>query len=234
MLLDRGRPEDRPRALELIASARTDAAALGMAGLVNLASRRLDSAPPPGPGPACAPLSFRSEGEYWSIADGERVVRLKDSLGVRYLARLLREAGREIHVLDLVGERGAGEPTDLVDVGDGGELIDREATESYRSRIEDLEDTVAEAESFGDRERAGRARAEIEALAAELSRAVGLGGRTRRAGAAAERARSAVQRRIKHALVRIAEQAPELAAHLDAAIRTGTFCVYRPARPGVC
>ena len=42
-------------------------------------------------------------------------------------------------------------------------------------------------------------------LGAELGRAVGLGGRSRRAGGAAERARSAVQRRIKNAIERIGE-----------------------------
>jgi hypothetical protein len=46
---------------------------------------------------------------------------------------------------------------------------------------------------------------------------------------AAERARSAVQRRIKNALDRIAEQSPALAAHLGRTLRTGNFCVYRPA-----
>ncbi len=68
-------------------------------------------------------------------------------------------------------------------------------------------------------------------LAAELGRAVGLGGRSRRAGAAAERARSAVQRRIKNALDRIAEHAPALAAYLGKTVRTGNFCVFRPERP---
>jgi hypothetical protein len=70
----------------------------------------------------------------------------------------------------------------------------------------------------------------MEFLGAELSRAVGLGGRGRRAGGAVERARSAVQRRIRNALDRLAEHAPELSRKLEAAIKTGTFCVFRPGR----
>jgi hypothetical protein len=58
---------------------------------------------------------------------------------------------------------------------------------------------------------------------------VGLGGRSRRAGSAAERARSAVQRRIKNALERIEETSPTLGAHLARSVKTGNFCVYRPA-----
>jgi len=65
-------------------------------------------------------------------------------------------------------------------------------------------------------------------LGAELGRAVGLGGRMRRAGGAAERARSAVQRRIKNAIERIAQHAPALGALLSKTIRTGNYCVYRP------
>ena len=112
--------------------------------------------------------------------------------------------------------------------GSSGELLDDEARRSYQRRLEDLEETVAEAESFGDAARAARARDEIEMLGAELGRAVGLGGRARRAGGAAERARSAVQRRIKNAIERVSEHAPALAALLSRTIRTGNFCVFRP------
>jgi hypothetical protein len=56
---------------------------------------------------------------------------------------------------------------------------------------------------------------------------VGLGGRARRAGSAAERARSAVQRRIKNALDRIHEASPSLAALLAKQVKTGNFCSYR-------
>ena len=62
----------------------------------------------------------------------------------------------------------------------------------------------------------------------ELTRAVGLGGRERRAGAAAERARTAVQKRLRNAIRRIEDGFPELGNHLDQAIRTGTFCGYLP------
>ena len=175
-----------------------------------------------------ASLAIALEGEYWTVtAPDGKTFRLKDSLGLQYLARLLAEPGREIHVLDLVGGGDAGDDQP-VDTGDAGELLDEEARGEYRRRLEDLRDTVAEAESFGDAARAARAREEIEFLGAELGRAVGLGGRARRAGSAAERARSAVQRRIKNALVRIGEAAPELGAVLARTVRTGNFCVYRP------
>jgi hypothetical protein len=57
---------------------------------------------------------------------------------------------------------------------------------------------------------------------------VGLGGRDRSTASNAERARVSVTRAIRSAIERIGEQNPALGTHLDAAIRTGTYCSYRP------
>jgi tetratricopeptide (TPR) repeat protein len=240
---------DRARARELIASARRTAEELGMPGLVHLADTRLaeidgatvgappahaaETKPTPRPAPAAvaaAPFSFAREGEYWAVTHAGATFRLKDSLGIQYLVRLLDAPGREIHVLDLTGERAAGGAgvNEAIDTGDAGELLDDEARRAYQRRLEDLEETVAEAESFGDAVRAATAREEIEMLGAELGRAVGLGGRARRAGGAAERARSAVQRRIKNAIERVGEHDKGLAALLGRTVRTGNYCIYRP------
>ena len=238
---------DRAGARALIASARATAGELGMTGLARLAEAKLAeigapaapaaaepkraSATPAAPD-AAAPFTFTNEGEYWAITHAGATFRLKDSLGIQYLVRFIEQPGREIHVLDLAGERagaGAGAGVnEAIDTGDAGELLDDEARRAYQRRLEDLEETVAEDESFGDAARAARAREEIEMLGAELGRAVGLGGRARRAGGAAERARSAVQRRIKNAIDRIGEHAPGLAELLGNTVRTGNYCVYRP------
>ncbi len=87
---------------------------------------------------------------------------------------------------------------------------------------------MEEAQARGDVASAEAAQDEHEALVKELSRAVGLGGKARRAGAAGERARIATQKRLREAIRKIAELDAELGAHLDSAIRTGTFCAYRP------
>jgi len=229
-LLSRGRPQDLQKGRGLLESARASAEALGMTGLVRLAARRLET--PGAPAPAAAPqpgvpFSMLAEGEYWTMAHAGSTVRLKDSLGMQYLARLVSEPGKDIHVLDLVGGRRGGE-AEPIDVGDAGEALDGEARDSYRARLEDLREELAEAEGFGDGTRAARARAEIEFLGAELGRAVGLGGRARRTGSAAERARIAVQRRIKNAIGRIGESAPALAEYLSRSVKTGNFCVFRP------
>lgn len=79
-----------------------------------------------------------------------------------------------------------------------------------------------------DSYRAARARSETDAMAEQLAAAVGLGGRDRRASSDAERARTAVTKRIKEAINRIGEVIPPLGRHLAARIKTGYFCSYNP------
>jgi hypothetical protein len=113
-------------------------------------------------------------------------------------------------------------------LGGTGPILDAEAKEAYRARLVELREEAAEAEAWNDPERATRAQAEIDALAHELRAAIGLGGRDRSTGTPAERARVSVTRAIRAAIERIAEQEPGLGAHLDATVRTGTFCSYVP------
>jgi hypothetical protein len=165
------------------------------------------------------------DGEVWVCECEEASFRLRDSRGMQMLARLLAVPGREIHVLDLMGASRAEQP---VDSGDSGEALDERARRDYRRRLESLREQLEEAESRHDLASAESAREEIEQLSAELSRAFGLGGRARRTGSNVERARVNVQRRLKHAIERIALECPAAGKHLNWAIRTGSFCSYQP------
>jgi hypothetical protein len=251
-LLDHGRllrrlggEAQRTRADALLTDAHTLATQLGMrfvaaraAALLATDATDTQDGAAPGPLPLRAaqgraeessralPCTLALEGEFWTVTCDEGVFRLKDSRGLQMLSRLLAEPGRELHAVDLMG--GA------ADTGSGhaGELIDREAREAYRERMLSLREELSEAEAFGDLGRSERAQHELDSLSRELSRAVGLGGRERQAGSTAERARVAVQRRVREAIRRIAAHAPKLSNHLDRSVRTGAFCVYEPAPRG--
>jgi hypothetical protein len=180
---------------------------------------------------------FRREGDYWSLVFAGRTVRVRDLKGMRYLARLLAEPGREILALDLVAaetggdgriESGRAAGLSHAGLGDAGELLDARAKDAYRRRLAEIEDDIEEARALGDTERAAQADAERGFLVRELSRAVGLGGRDRRASSASERARVGVTRAVRQAIARIGEHHPELGEHLNRAIRTGTYCAYLP------
>jgi tetratricopeptide (TPR) repeat protein len=192
----------------------------------------------PATGPPVADENvFRREGDYWSVVFQGRTIRLRDLKGLRYLARLLAAPGRDLHVLDMV----AGEHGGFVDTSHNGEsglsitsapeadvLLDARAKAAYRRRLAEIDEDIEEARAAGDHERAAQAEAERDFLIRELARAVGLGGRDRTAGSASERARASVTRAIRQAMRRIHAHHPGLAEHLGRAIRTGTYCAYRP------
>jgi tetratricopeptide (TPR) repeat protein len=180
---------------------------------------------------------LRREGEYWSVRFEGRTVRVRDVKGMRYLARLVAEPGREFHVLDLValengratggaGRMEAGSP--VARDGGVGPILDARAKDAYRRRLAEIDEDIEEARAAGDIEREERADAERDCLIRELSRAVGLGGRDRPTGSASERARVSVTRAIRSALDRIRAHDSRLGEFLDARVRTGTGCSYRP------
>ncbi|HVH44022.1 MAG TPA: hypothetical protein VM925_16840, partial [Labilithrix sp.] len=169
-------------------------------------------------------FALRLDGEVWTVLTPGRELRLKDSRGMRMLARLVSDPGRDVHVMLL-----AAEGADPGDLGSAGEVLDMAAVNSYRERLDDLRDGIAEAERFGDPSRADKLREELDFLVRELAAGVGLGGRRRTAASAAERARVNVQRRIKDAIRRIGEHDAELGEYLGWTVRTGTFCSFRPS-----
>jgi len=82
--------------------------------------------------------SFRHEGDVWTISYEGKVFRLRDTRGVRYLARLVQHPGREFHSLDLVAvDRGT--PGVAPDKGTGA-VLDPQAKKAYANRILELED----------------------------------------------------------------------------------------------
>jgi tetratricopeptide (TPR) repeat protein len=165
---------------------------------------------------------FRKEQDFWTIRYGEKLLRLKNSRGLGYIAQLLRYPEREIHALVLTGGAEMNGP------GGAGEILDSTARSDYRHRIEELREDLEEAERFNDEGRAARARAEIEKFESHLAGAIGLGGRSRRASTDAERARVAVTKGIKAAIQQIRAIDPELGRHLSTAVSTGYFCCYHP------
>lgn len=167
---------------------------------------------------------FRREGDYWTIGRPRSAFRLKDSKGLGYLARMLAEPHREFHVLSLVGD----ESVSAVSLSTEVPILDSEGARRYRTRVRDLEEEIAEAESWNDQARASVARDELSAVATELARATGLHGRSRSFSSDSERARISVTRVIKAALSRIGDHSPELKHHFASTVRTGTYCSYNP------
>jgi len=160
------------------------------------------------------------------------------SKGLRQIAQLLGNPGRQVHALDLIalgappGQAETGEESDSClrggPEGDTGELLDAKARSAYAGRLTELREELDVARARGLELRAFEAEAEIDALTAHLKSSLGIGGRARRSGSQAERARLAVSRTIGRAIESIAATIPEMGLLLETTIKTGTFCSYQP------
>jgi hypothetical protein len=212
--------------VELLSRARralADAAAVAADPAVGSPEPTPDPPPtvPATPDPVAEPSpEWVREGDVWRLAYGGTEVRVRHRKGLADLAALLAEPGVEHPAITLMGGADVG--------GAAGADLDDRARREYRDRIVELQRAVDEAHEHNDPVRAERAEAELDELVATLSAAFGLGGRSRSTGSSTERARSAVTARIRAAIDAIDDVHPTLARHLRNAVRTGTWCSYRP------
>lgn len=162
----------------------------------------------------------------WTISAGEANSIFPDLRGFHYLHRLLLSPGEELTALGLAMGPGSREEA-MVDT-DAGDVIDTQARNAYHQRLNDLDEELAEADSWADGERSVRLGLERQALIDELAAATGLGGRSRRTLSNSERARVAVRKAISSAVARIEVQNPAMGRYLRDSIHTGRLCGYAP------
>ncbi|HET7545512.1 MAG TPA: AAA family ATPase [Polyangiaceae bacterium] len=163
-------------------------------------------------------LSLAREGEGWSIALGSSRVHLRDSRGLELLARLVERPGEELHVLSLASDEGT-----ALNESNSGDTIDPQAARAYRARLAEIA-RVMSRNPVRNKQALLR---ESELLQQQLAQAFGLHG-ARKSGSLSERARVNVQRRLRDAVRRVGELDADLGRYLERAVRTGTYCSFRP------
>ena len=211
----RGLPTDADAASRELDTARREAAELG-----------LHFSGSPAPERSGALAECRRVGRKWQLTLGDHRVLADDSVGMAHLAVLIANPRQDIQAVDLVAGLAALSGA-VNDLGTAHPVLDRDAIGEYKSRLNRLDAEIDQLESTGS-VRAASARDEREWLAAELASAAGFGGRTRSFPDQPERARVAVGKAIRRALVRITEADPVVGEHLGQAVRTGVRCSYWP------
>ena len=168
---------------------------------------------------------FRQQQDSWLLSFGGKQARAPHSVGMGYLAEVLRSPGREIEALALAGKFDRNVPG--VDVGGGIEVADkrtiREAKKLLKEREAELQGLRA-----NDWPRKGELEEEIAKIKNYLQRAERADGKIRKAGGQVEKARKAVWIAIQRARDDIQERHPQLAQHVKDSVRTGTKIVYLP------
>ncbi len=243
--------DDRPPAPDRIASAR-EVRGPALNGITDRGSWKdshTEDRPSPEPQiPAFRPGEtdrniFRREGEYWTLSLGNSLFRLRHSKGLALIAHLLHHPNREFHVLNLDSEASGGSTwlrlgSSLTSESHSveaqaasaglGPLLDASAKASYRTRLRELAEDLAESRSLNDLGRIRRNEDEIAQLNRELARAVGLNGRDRKVGSEIERSRIRVTNAIRTSLDKIGKNHPAMRRYLSGTLRTGAICSYTP------
>jgi hypothetical protein len=203
----RGTEESR----RILALARQEAASMGMA------------LPADCPVPPAEVVCVR-RGRKWRIELDGRSVLVEHIVGMAHLATLLANPGREIPAVDLAAGAAASDAAESAQP-----VLDEQARQTYKRRLTGLQAEIDEMEAMNDLQRAATLRAERDWLIDELAAATGLAGRARQFAGSEERARIAVGKAIRRALVRIGEADPVIGERLRAAVQTGVRCSYHPA-----
>lgn len=183
--------------------------------------------------------TFRKRGDAWEVSFGGKSTVLKDSIGMRHIATLLRSQGRSLSAFELRREIpgvGSGdEGKALFQEGlsirtplDAGDVIDDAARAAYAARLKEIDLEQQEAMEFGHSDRVERLKEERASIAAEIRLSSGLGGRVRKIDPQGEKVRQAVYVAIRRAEDAIREALPDLATHLRTFLRKGIECSYLP------
>jgi hypothetical protein len=134
---------------------------------------------------------------------------------MRYLARLVEAPNQDVPAVALVVDQGT-----LPPMTGGQEVMDTTTVTAVRARIHGLRQQPVLTADEQD---------ELDMLTYELARAIGLGGRIRAFADVPERARTAVRKAVKRAIVQVSAANPVVGQHLAEQIETGAVCRYRLA-----
>jgi hypothetical protein len=202
---------------------------------------------------------FRRDGDQWTVSfEGSPPIRLNHTLGVRYIAHLLRHPHKEFTLLELVlaveASGAIGAPADERETVEWPQ--DDDPAESDASTETDSDDEelallwqevanaraeLKAAERGHDTDRIAAARQDLDRLRKIrniISHPAGTQGpsarprsRPKRLDEALERQRTRVRNNLRPVRLKIAQYLPSLDTHLKSSLHTGTKSWYKPERP---
>lgn len=185
---------------------------------------------------ACRNVFRRDRGGAWIVTYCGETRLFSHVNGLSYVYLLLQCPGTPIKASQLIRvsqsplcSRPALLDGDLENESEAGvPILDEQACKAYTLELKRLQEEYRTAEAKHDLALMQNLQRDQEFISSQLNVNRGLYGRKRTFATQSERARVTVQKAIRHALHKIRHANTELAEHLQAAIKTGTWCVYDP------
>lgn len=174
---------------------------------------------------------FRRQGRAWQVIFNGTTVPANNLKGLDYIALLLAQPGRKVHVAELLATVAGDAGISKHATSRGAAILDKKTFADCQKEFDELREELAEAEKNQDRGRQQAAQAKIDKLAAHVSKSTGLGGKQRRIGDDTDRSRKAISNAISRALTEIGKSNNDLWRHLANSLSTGQFVSYSPESP---
>ncbi len=160
---------------------------------------------------------FKLRGEFWQATFAGETQHFKDSVGMKYIARLLSEPHKDIPAVTLHSLQSGIDP--LVMTGSSGELLDEQARQEDGQRFRDLQEEFRKARENDDLAQIESLELEMDQLTNAVTEATGLGGRSRQK-TDIEKIRKSVREAISRDMRRIGKKHEALGNHLTTFIDT--------------
>jgi hypothetical protein len=184
---------------------------------------------PTGRGHMSGACAFRRQEDMWSLMFNGKSVMLKHLLGFVYIVELLRTPRKEIEALALASRYTASAVVGMTQIVSGGiEMADEQAIQQVQHTLNEKRAQMSSLKNDKNWPRKGELKGEIEQLEKYLKEARRAEGVRRKTGGTMNRARTAVTNAIHRAFRKIRTVHPDLAAHLEQSIRTGSVLAYMP------
>ena len=165
---------------------------------------------------------FLKENGMWQICFEGTTVFIPEVKGFVDMAKLIGSPDKEFHCTSLFG-------TGVMSMAEP--VFDDRAKQSYKKKMQELQEEIKLCENHSDFERAAELQQEYSDLVDHLTTSLGMGGKTRKVNDPMDKIRSAVTWRIRNAIQKIEKNHPALGKHFANSIKTGLFCSYCPEKP---
>ncbi len=177
---------------------------------------------------------FIKKSDYWIVQFDNKLIPLevRGNKGLEYIACILDNQGKDLHVLQLVELIKKRDPSKMeyskeyTDYG-----LDREYIQELGSRTQELQEELDDDEIPKSDEIIAEMTKEIEDINKVLSAGTEKGGKPRKMKDNAERARRSVTKIINESLGKIKTDHPSLWEHFNIYLNIGTYCSYKSEKP---
>lgn len=185
----------------------------------------------------------KNETGTWNIKFAELDhIDMPHYLGFNYIQHLLMNPDKQIRAVELnsilthhkesknqpqTGEVISEALVNSTIIGSYEQNIDKKALEQFRQRVIELQENIEEAHQLDDIEAAKKLEAEMDFISTEINKNTDQRGNVKSHNQDEKKIRDTVARNIKNARLKLHDEYPDLADHLEKNISTGKFCIYK-------